>query len=221
MSFAAFEPARYARGRAALRGADEPDRDGAVGRPQLDGIRPCKPGRGIPRPPTERSRLVHGGAGAGDLSAEWFSIEGRERIPGEETTVESPAGTSFSAPSEASSPAVLYLKRSDASSPWRSGDDRARPRRRSERVGLAPGLRLRCGSGGTMQSPSTWRAKTTRPVGSSPTPKARGRRARRTPGPSLRLCCPPRRAHGRKTRPASRIWRFSSWPTPSTFERSS
>lgn len=28
----------------------------------------------------------------GTYSAEWFSIEGRERIPGEETTVESPAG---------------------------------------------------------------------------------------------------------------------------------
>jgi hypothetical protein len=47
----------------------------------------------------------------GTYSAKWFSIEGREKIPGEETTVESPAGTSFSPPSEVSGPAVLYLKK--------------------------------------------------------------------------------------------------------------
>lgn len=47
----------------------------------------------------------------GTYSAEWFSIEGRERIQGKETTVESPTRTSFSAPSEASGRSVLYLKK--------------------------------------------------------------------------------------------------------------
>ena len=47
----------------------------------------------------------------GTYSAEWFSIEDRETIQGEETTVESPTDTSFSAPSGTSGPTVLYLKK--------------------------------------------------------------------------------------------------------------
>ena len=47
----------------------------------------------------------------GTYSAEWFSIGDRETIQGEETTVESPTDTSFSAPSGTSGPTVLYLKK--------------------------------------------------------------------------------------------------------------
>ena len=46
----------------------------------------------------------------GTYSAEWFSIEGRQTIPGAATTVERPTAISFSAPTEASGPTVLYLK---------------------------------------------------------------------------------------------------------------
>jgi hypothetical protein len=47
----------------------------------------------------------------GIYSVEWFSLEGRETVQGDETTVESPRGATFSAPSEASGPTVLYLKK--------------------------------------------------------------------------------------------------------------
>jgi hypothetical protein len=83
----------------------------AVGRPQLDGIRPSEPGEGyLILQPSDRGSFTVA-LGWGPYSAESFSIEGRERILGEETTVESPAGRSFSAPSEASGPAVLYLRK--------------------------------------------------------------------------------------------------------------
>ena len=47
----------------------------------------------------------------GTYSAEWFGVEGRESIQGGKTTVESPADTTFTAPSDASGPTVLYLKK--------------------------------------------------------------------------------------------------------------
>jgi hypothetical protein len=47
----------------------------------------------------------------GTYFAEWFGVEGRESIQGQETTVESPADTTFTPPSDASGPTVLYLKR--------------------------------------------------------------------------------------------------------------
>jgi hypothetical protein len=49
----------------------------------------------------------------GTYSVEWFSIEGRQTIPGEETTVDRSMATSFNPPSEAFGPAVLYLRRVD------------------------------------------------------------------------------------------------------------
>jgi hypothetical protein len=82
-----------------------------VGRPQLDGIPLANPGAGyLVLQPRDRGSFTVA-LGPGTYSAEWFSIEGRERILGEETTVESPAGTRFSAPSEASGPAVLCLRK--------------------------------------------------------------------------------------------------------------
>jgi hypothetical protein len=47
----------------------------------------------------------------GTYAAEWFGIEGRERIEGKETAIESPTSTRFSAPSEAGGPTVLYLRK--------------------------------------------------------------------------------------------------------------
>jgi hypothetical protein len=46
----------------------------------------------------------------GTYTAEWFGVEGRKTVPGDATTVEGPAATSFSPPSELSGPTVLYLK---------------------------------------------------------------------------------------------------------------
>jgi hypothetical protein len=47
----------------------------------------------------------------GTYTAEWFAIEGRETVPGAATTVDRPMATSFSPPPEASGPTVLYLKK--------------------------------------------------------------------------------------------------------------
>jgi hypothetical protein len=46
----------------------------------------------------------------GTYTVEWFSIQGREAVPGHTRTVESSTATSFSPPSETSGPTVLYLK---------------------------------------------------------------------------------------------------------------
>jgi hypothetical protein len=45
----------------------------------------------------------------GNYSAEWFSIASRQTVPGQDRTVRSATGMSFSAPSQASGPVVLYL----------------------------------------------------------------------------------------------------------------
>jgi hypothetical protein len=49
----------------------------------------------------------------GTYAAEWFGIEGRERVPGAVTTVEGSMGASFRAPPEASGPTVLHVQRVD------------------------------------------------------------------------------------------------------------
>jgi hypothetical protein len=46
----------------------------------------------------------------GTYAAEWFSIEGRNTVPGEPMTVEGSAATGFSPPPELSGPTVLHLK---------------------------------------------------------------------------------------------------------------
>jgi len=46
----------------------------------------------------------------GTYTAEWFGIEDRKTVPGDATTVEGSAASSFSPPAELSGPTVLYLK---------------------------------------------------------------------------------------------------------------
>ena len=99
-----------------VRRADEPDRDGAADDLSSTGYALANPGQ---------EYLVlqpSGGAGSltvllepGTYTAEWFSIEGREMVPGDATTVEGSTTTSFSPPSELSGPTVLYLKGASAS----------------------------------------------------------------------------------------------------------
>jgi hypothetical protein len=47
----------------------------------------------------------------GTYAAEWFSIEAREAVPGAATTIDRPTAASFRAPSEASGPTALHLKK--------------------------------------------------------------------------------------------------------------
>ncbi len=47
---------------------------------------------------------------AGTYAVEWFSVEGRERFEGDETTVDSTIATTFTTPFDPAGPAVLYLK---------------------------------------------------------------------------------------------------------------
>jgi hypothetical protein len=113
MSYAAFEPARYAMGDT-LRFAERMNLIEMEPRDDLSST-----GYALANHGEEYLVLQPSGAAApftvmlepGTYSAEWFSIEGRETVPGEDTTVERSMGTSFSAPSEASGPSVLYLKK--------------------------------------------------------------------------------------------------------------
>jgi hypothetical protein len=113
MSYAAFESARYAMGDT-LRFAERMDLIELEPREDLSST-----GYALANPGEEYLILQPSGAAGpftvmlepGTYSAEWFSIEGRQTVPGEATTVDPSMGTSFSAPSEASGPTVLYLKK--------------------------------------------------------------------------------------------------------------
>ena len=113
MSYAAFEPARYAMGDT-RRFAEQMNLIRMQPRDDLSST-----GYALANPGQEYLVLQPSGvAGSftvllepGTYSAEWFSIKGRQTLPGNETTVESAKATSFSAPSEAFGPTVLYLKR--------------------------------------------------------------------------------------------------------------
>jgi hypothetical protein len=113
MSFAAFEPARYAMGDT-RRFAE---RMNLIEMKPRDDLSPT--GYALANPGVEYLVLQPSEAGSplivmlepGTYSAEWFSIESRESVPGEETTVESSMVTSFTAPAGASGPTVLYLRR--------------------------------------------------------------------------------------------------------------
>jgi hypothetical protein len=111
MSHAAFEPARYAMGDT-LRFAERMNLIEMEPRDDLSST-----GYALANLGEEYLVLQPSDAGftvtlePGTYSAEWFSIESRETVPGEETTAERVMGTSFSAPSQASGPIVLYLKR--------------------------------------------------------------------------------------------------------------
>jgi hypothetical protein len=115
MSYAAFEPARYAMGDT-LRFAERMNLIEMQPRDDLSST-----GYALANPGEEYLVLQPGGAAEpftvllepGTYSVKWFSIEGRQTVPGEEATVDRSLATSFSAPSEAFGPTVLYLGRVD------------------------------------------------------------------------------------------------------------
>ena len=113
MSSAAFEPARHAMGDT-LRFAERMDLIAMAPREDLSST-----GYALANPGEEYLVLAPDGATApftvrlepGTYSAEWFAIERRATVPGATTTVERSQAVSFSAPSEASGPSVLYLEK--------------------------------------------------------------------------------------------------------------
>jgi hypothetical protein len=115
MSSAAFEPARYAMGDT-LRFAQRMHLIDLEPRADLSST-----GYALANPGQEYLVLQPSGAAdrftvllePGTYSAEWFGLEGRQTVPGEETTVDRSTATGFSAPSEAFGPTVLYLRRVD------------------------------------------------------------------------------------------------------------
>src|SRR5215472_5663765 len=110
---AAFEPARYAMGDT-LRFAE---RMNLIAMEPRDGITSTR--YALANPGEEYLILQPSDKGGpftvmlepGNYSAEWFSIAGRTTVHREQTTVHSAAGTSFSAPPQASGPVVLHLKK--------------------------------------------------------------------------------------------------------------
>jgi Family of unknown function (DUF6298) len=113
MSYAAFEPARYAMGDT-LRFAErmnllemEPRED--VG---STGYALANPGQEYlvlqPDPTADPFTVV---LEPGTYTTEWFSVDRRETLPAEATTVDSSTTTSFTPPRTAPGPAVLYLRR--------------------------------------------------------------------------------------------------------------
>jgi hypothetical protein len=112
MSYAAFEPARWAMGDT-LRFAERMHLIEMEPRDDLSST-----GYALANPGQEYLVLEPSGAAGsftvllepGTYEAEWFSIEGRKTVPGDQMTVERSTATSFSRPSELSGPTVLYLK---------------------------------------------------------------------------------------------------------------
>jgi hypothetical protein len=113
MSYAAFEPARWAMG----------DTRRFAERMNLIGMQPrqdlSSTGYALANPGEEYLVLQPSGAAGpftvtlepGSYAAEWFSIEARETVPRAATTIDRPTAASFSAPSEVSGPTALYLKK--------------------------------------------------------------------------------------------------------------
>ncbi len=113
MSYAAFEPARWAMGDT-RRFAEQVDLIQMEPRVDL-----ASTAYALANPGQEYLVLQPRGAAdpftvtlePGTYTAEWFAIEGRQTVPGAATTVHRPMATSFSPPPEASGPTVLYLKK--------------------------------------------------------------------------------------------------------------
>jgi hypothetical protein len=113
MSYAAFEPARWAMG----------DTRRFAERMQLIEMEPradlsstayalANPGQEyLVLQPNEADGPFTVTLEPGTYTVEWFSIQGRETVPGAAATVDRPMATSFSPPREASGPTVLYLKK--------------------------------------------------------------------------------------------------------------
>jgi uncharacterized protein DUF6298 len=113
MSYAAFEPARFAMGDT-LRFAERMDLIEMQPRDDLSstGYVLANPGEEyLVLQPSEVADRFTVLLEPGTYSAEWFSIDGRQTVPGEATTVDRSTTVSFEAPSEASGPAVLYLEK--------------------------------------------------------------------------------------------------------------
>jgi hypothetical protein len=112
MSYAAFEPARYAMGDT-LRFAARMNLIEMEPRDDLSSTEYA-----LATPGEEYLVLQPSDEGGpftvmlepGTYSAEWFGIDGRATVQGEETTIESSTGTRF-VPPEASGPSVLHLKK--------------------------------------------------------------------------------------------------------------
>jgi hypothetical protein len=112
MSHAAFEPARYAMGDT-LRFAARMNLIAMEPRGDLSstGYALASPGEEyLVLDMSDKRGSFTVKLEPGTYTAEWFSIDGRETIEGQQTTVESPRSTTFSAPSDASGPTVLYLR---------------------------------------------------------------------------------------------------------------
>jgi hypothetical protein len=113
MSYAAFEPARYAMGDT-LRFAERMNLIGMEPRDDLSST-----GYVLANPGQEYLVLEPDGTAgsftvqleSGTYATEWFGIEDRQTVPGDAVTVERAGTTGFSRPSELSGPTVLYLKR--------------------------------------------------------------------------------------------------------------
>jgi hypothetical protein len=111
MSYAAFEPARYAMGDT-LRFAERMNLIEMEPRDDLGST-----GFALANPGHEYLVLQPSGAAGsftvllepGTYAAEWFSIEGRQTVPGDTTTVQRSTATRFSPPPELSGPTILYL----------------------------------------------------------------------------------------------------------------
>jgi hypothetical protein len=113
MSYAAFEPARWAMG----------DTRRFAERMQLVQMQPrgelSSTGYALANPGQEYLVLQPNATAdpftvllePGTYSVEWFSIEARETVRGAAMTIDRPMAASFRAPSEASGPTALYLKK--------------------------------------------------------------------------------------------------------------
>jgi hypothetical protein len=113
MSYAAFEPARWAMG----------DTRRFAKRVNLIGMQPrgdlSSTGYALADPGQEYLVLQPRGAAdqftvtlePGTYAAEWFSIQDRQPLPGDARTVDRSTATSFTPPPEAPGPTVLYLKK--------------------------------------------------------------------------------------------------------------
>jgi hypothetical protein len=112
MSYAAFEPARWAMGDT-RRLAERVNLLGMQPRQDLSstGYALADPGREyvVLQPDAAAGRFTVT-LEPGTYQAEWFSIQGRQKVPGQAMAVERSAAVGFRAPSEASGPIVLYLK---------------------------------------------------------------------------------------------------------------
>jgi hypothetical protein len=111
MSYAAFEPARYAMGDT-LRFAERMGLLEMVPRDDLSstGFALADPGREylVLQPAAEPFTVT---VESGTYAAEWFAVEGRQTTEAGTVTFEAPTTAGFTAPPAVAGPAVLYLRR--------------------------------------------------------------------------------------------------------------